>query len=182
MPRITLVGYRGTGKSTVAALLAARLGCTWADADAVLEQRLGTSIAALVRDRGEPAFRDAEAAVLAELLESATGVLATGGGVVLRAGNRDLVRRLGRPVAWLTAPAGVIRGRLAADALTAGRRPALAGDDPLAEVDAALASRDPLYREVADAVFDTAAAPPAAVAERIAAWVEAGAARRRDDA
>lgn len=172
MPRITLVGYRGTGKSTVAALLAARYGCTWADADAVLEERLGTTIATLVRDRGEAAFRDAETAVLRDLLAGDVGVLATGGGVVLRAENRDLLRHRGRPVVWLTAPADVVRGRLAADPLTPDRRPALAGADPLAEIDEALAVRAPLYREVADAAFDTAGTPPAEVADRIAAWID----------
>lgn len=171
MPRITLVGYRGTGKSTVAALLAARLGCSWCDADAVLEERLGTSIASLVRERGEGAFRDAESSILRDLLGEEKGVLATGGGVVLRADNRELLRRLGRPVVWLFASTDVIRGRLAADPLTADRRPALSGGDPLEEVAAALAAREPLYREVADAVCDTAASDPAAVAERIAAWI-----------
>ena len=173
MPRITLVGYRGVGKSTIASVLAARLGCAWCDADAILEERLGTTIATLVRGRGEPAFRDAETAVLRDLLDTGTGILATGGGVVLRAENRDLIRRRGRPVAWLTAPAEVIRARLAADPLTGDRRPALAGDDPLAEVDPALAVREPLYREVADATFDTAAAEPEEVAARIAAWLDA---------
>jgi shikimate kinase len=183
MPRITLVGYRGTGKSTVAALLADRYACGWADADAVLEERLGTTIAALVRDRGEAAFRDAETAILEDLLGSDVGVLATGGGVVLRAGNRDLLRHRGRPVVWLMAPAHVVRGRLAADPLTRDRRPALAGDDPLAEIDGALAAREPFYREVADAAFDTAGATPAEVAGRIAAWIDAapGCAARRED-
>lgn len=172
MPRITLVGYRGTGKSTVAALVAGRLGCGWVDADAALETRLGTTIAAVVHERGEPAFRDAEAAILHELLGAEAGVLATGGGVVLREENRAILRRLGRPVIWLTAPADVIRARLAADPLTAARRPALAGADPLAEVEAALAAREPLYREVADAAFDTAA-EPAEVAAAIVAWLAA---------
>ena len=68
MPRITLIGYRGCGKSTIAALLARRLGIPWHDADAVLEERVGLSIVSIVRDRGEPAFRDLEAELLAGLL------------------------------------------------------------------------------------------------------------------
>jgi len=175
MPRITLVGYRGTGKSTVATLLAERFGCDSADADLVLEERLGATIADVVRGRGEAAFRDAEATILEDLLGSGVGVLATGGGVVLRAANRDLLRRLGRPVVWLTASADVIRERLAADPHTRDRRPALAGDDPLAEIAEVLAAREPLYREVADAAFDTAAMTPAAVADRIASWVDSAA-------
>lgn len=171
MPRVTLIGYRGTGKSTVAALLAARLGLPWCDADTVLEQRLGCTIAALVGDRGEAAFRDAEAAVLRDLVPGFAGVLATGGGVVLRPENRLLLRSSARPVVWLTAPADVIRRRLAADPLTAARRPALAGRDPLDEVADAVAVREPLYRESADVSFDTAAAAPEVVAAAIVAWL-----------
>jgi shikimate kinase len=173
MPRLTLVGYRGTGKSTVAAVLADRLGVAWRDADAVLEDRIGRSIAALVGSRGEAAFRDVETEVLRDTLPAFTGVLATGGGVVLRPENRRLLRERGRPVVWLTAPVDVIRRRLAADPTTAARRPALSGGDPLDEVAAALHAREPLYREVADVAFDTATDPPAVVAERILAWLGA---------
>lgn len=172
MPRVTLIGYRGTGKSTVAAILAARLGLPWLDADAVLEERVGGPIAALVDRRGEAAFRDVEAAVLRDLLPGFAGVLATGGGVVLRTENRLLLREAGRPVVWLTAPAEVIRRRLAADPHTPTRRPALHGADPLAEVDAALAAREPLYEATADVTFDTAPEPPESVAARILAWLE----------
>lgn len=169
MPRITLVGYRGSGKSTVAACLADRLGCGWQDADAVLEARQGCTIAEIIRDRGEAAFRDLEAALLGELLDSAAGILATGGGVVLRPENRALLRTRGRPVVWLRVSPGVARARLAADPATVTRRPALAGGDPLAEVAAAIAARGPLYRECADLVVDADAAVPAAVAAEILA-------------
>ncbi len=170
MAGITLIGYRGCGKSSVAALLADRTGLPWFDADTELERRLGGSIAELIRGRGEPAFRDEESRVLADLLAGDPRVLATGGGVVLRADNRELLRRLGRPVVWLTAPAAVVRQRLAADPSTASRRPGLSGGDPLAEVAETLAAREPLYRECADVVFDTAADPPAGIAERIMEW------------
>jgi len=170
--RVTLVGYRGCGKSTVAAVLATRLGMPWVDADAVLEERVGRSITDLVRDRGEPAFRDVETEVLANLLAGEPCILATGGGVVLRPRNRDLLLRGGRPVIWLHAPADVVRARLARDPATAARRPALAGTDPLAEVDAALAAREPLYRACADAAFDAGAESPDAIAARVIDWLE----------
>ena len=180
MPRITLIGYRGTGKSTVAALLGETLGCGWCDADLVLEEKLGRSIGSLVRERGEPAFRDEEAVVLADLLERFSGVLSTGGGAVLRAGNREAIKGLGRPVVWLTAPAEVIRRRLAADPTTAERRPSLsvpvaggptAHGDPLLEVATALVEREPLYRQCADFRVDTSLAAAAAVADQIVAWL-----------
>lgn len=175
MPLITLVGYRGTGKSTVAALLAERLGSGWFDADEALEARLGVTIATLVRERGEQAFRDAESALLAETLPHWSGVFSTGGGVVLRQENRDLLRSHGRPVVWLTADAGIIRRRLAADPGTDARRPALSGAHPLDEVDAALVERRPLYRQVADTALDTGSTEPPELARRIADWLAAGA-------
>lgn len=175
MPRLTLIGYRGCGKSTVAARLADRLGCDWVDADVLLERRVGRSIADMVRDRGEPAFRDEEAALLADLLgdgrAACGGVLATGGGVVLRPANRELLGRHGRPIVWLTAPADVIRARLAADPATRDRRPGLRGGDPLTEVAATLVEREPLYRELADLALDTADMPIDAVVERIVSWL-----------
>ncbi len=171
MPLVTLIGYRGTGKTTVARLLAERLDTSWIDADVVLEERIGGTIAELVRNRGEAAFRDAEAQVLAEALSTERGVLATGGGVVLREANRALLRERGRPVVWLDAPVDVIRGRLAADPATLERRPALIAGDPLAEVEQAVHAREPLYRSVADWTVDTGAAGPADVAAEIAAWL-----------
>ena len=185
MPRITLIGYRGTGKSTVAGLLADMLGCGWCDADAVLEGRVGCSIATLVRERGEGVFRDAEAAVLADLLAAYPGVLSTGGGAVLRAGNREALREAGRPIVWLTAAADVVRARLAADPGTAERRPALSASttgDPLAEVAATLSAREPLDRECADHSVDTSALPPAEVAAEIMAWLRTGWAGRHGPA
>jgi shikimate kinase len=167
MPTVTLIGYRGTGKSTVAAALAQRLGCPWWDADVELERVVGMSIAALVREQGEPRFRDEESVVLAELLSKPSGVLATGGGVILRPGNRDRLRERGGCVVWLTAPGPVLRRRLAADPTTASRRPGLTGADPLAEIDAALANREPLYRECAGVVIDTSIDSPESIVASI---------------
>jgi len=100
MPRITLVGYRGSGKSAVAARLATRLGCSWQDADDVLEREAGESIASLVTSRGEGVFRDLESTLLGRLLVAEPGVLATGGGVILREANRAALRSQGRPVGF----------------------------------------------------------------------------------
>ncbi len=171
MPRVTLVGYRGSGKSAVAAALADRLGCGWCDADVVLEREVGMTITDLVSRRGEQAFRDAEATLLERLLDRESGVLATGGGVVVRDANRELLRARARPVIWLSAPVDVLRARLAADPTTRSRRPALAGGDVLDEVAAAVSVREPLYRQVADGVIDTAIDTPVKLADRIIAWL-----------
>lgn len=172
MTRITLIGYRGCGKSSVAACLSRRTRTPWKDADAVLEDRVGMSIATLVRERGEAAFRDLESTVLADLLAGEPCILATGGGVVLREGNRALLAARGRPVVWLTAPAAVIRARLAADPTTVARRPGLTTADPLAEVDDALTAREPFYRSCADVSFDAARDTPDEIAARILAWLD----------
>lgn len=171
MPRVTLIGYRGCGKSTVAEALARRMDAAWSDADAVLEERAGCSIADLVRDRGESAFRDLEGAILRELLAAKPRILATGGGVVLRPENRVLLRRAGRPVIWLDASAEVVRARLGADPQTASRRPALSGSDPLAEVAETLAAREPLYRECADLRVAAGDESADGIAEQIIAWL-----------
>jgi len=173
MPRITLIGYRGSGKSTVARRLAEKLGCDWLDADVELERREGCTIAEFIRTRGEPAFRDAEAAILDELLARCEGVLATGGGVVLRADNRVRLRQAGRPVVWLRVQAGVARERLASDPVTLDRRPALVGTDPLAEIAAAIDAREPLYRETADLIVDVDGLKPAQAVEIILAAIPA---------
>jgi len=171
MPLVTLVGYRCSGKSAVAAALAKQFGCPWVDADDVLEHEAGTSIADLVGTRGEPFFRDLESRILAELLDDRRGILATGGGVVLREANRQLLKTLGRPVVWLTAPGAIIRDRLAKDPSTASRRPSLAGGDVIDEVDAAMSARAPFYREVADGMIDTAVDASPDLASRIATWL-----------
>lgn len=167
--RISLIGYRACGKSTIGPLLARRLGWTFVDADRDLEARLGQSIASFFATHGEDAFRDRESAALAALL-SGEGrlVLATGGGVVLRDANRRLLRDQGGLVAYLHAPAAILQGRLR---LSAGGRPSLSGKPVWEEVPELLAIRDPLYRETAGLVLD-ATRPPAESVLTLAAAVE----------
>jgi shikimate kinase len=166
-PRLFLIGYRGTGKSTVGRLVAAALDWDFADADTALEQATGRTVAELYATEGEAGFRDRESAVLAEYARHTRLVLATGGGVVLRPANRAMLRSSGY-VAWLTAPPEAIWHRLQADPTTATRRPALTtgGFD---EVVTLLAVREPLYREVADGVFPTEDRSPEQVAAAILA-------------
>ncbi len=168
--RVVLVGYRASGKTTVGPLLAERLAVPFIDADAILFERLG-SIAAFFASHGEAAFRAHETAVLQELLASDAGlVVATGGGAVIRAENRELLaqaRAHGVGVVYLHAPATVLQARLRADP---GARPSLSGAPVADEVPTLLAAREPWYRAVADHVAD-ATLPPAQVAASIAAFV-----------
>jgi shikimate kinase len=166
---IFLIGYRGTGKTSVARLLAERLGWEWVDADEVLERTAGRSIREIFAAEGEAGFRDREAAVLEELCGGERLVVATGGGVVLRDANRARLRA-GGLVVWLTADAPTIWERLQQDPTTAERRPALTVGG-LAEVEALLRVREPLYAACADLVVDTLGRSPAEVLEAIVALV-----------
>ncbi len=162
-----LIGYRGTGKSTVARLLAEALGWDWVDADAELEARCGRSIRAIFAEEGEPGFRDHEEAVLADLCRRQNLVVATGGGVVLRESNRQRMRSAGR-VVWLTADVDTICRRLAQDPSSAERRPALTGNPGAGgrdEVEQLLRVRGPLYRECADWTVDTTDRTPEEVVQ-----------------
>lgn len=168
--RITLVGFRAAGKSTVGRQLARLLGWSFLDADAALAEELGQPIATFLTQAGEPAFRAREATCLARLLaEEAPQVLATGGGVVLREDNRQRLRTRGGLVVYLCAPVAVLQGRLRAHH---GDRPSLTGAGLVAEVAPLLAVRDPLYREVASQIVD-ATAPVETVVEHLAQAVRA---------
>src|SRR5208283_10092 len=99
---LVLIGYRATGKTTLARHLAQRLGWDWIDADVEVEQRAGKSIARVFAEDGEPAFRDLEAAVIADLCRKPRLVLAAGGGAPMREESRRSMRQSGH-VVWLTA-------------------------------------------------------------------------------
>lgn len=163
--RIFLIGYRGTGKSTVAALLSRRLAWDWVDADALLEQRARMTIRQIFAEEGEAAFRDREQALLEELGRRQRHVIATGGGVVLREANRQFLKQAGLCI-WLSADAATIWQRLEADATTAERRPPLTvgGRD---EVEQLLQSREPLYRACADLSVDTVGRPPRDIVDEV---------------
>jgi shikimate kinase len=164
-----LIGARGSGKTTVARLLAERLGRRFCDADALLEERAGATIRQIFADEGEAGFRDRESAVLNELAAGQDFVVATGGGVVLRPENRELLRQ--GAVVWLRARPEVLWHRLAGDSGTAEHRPNLAGGG-LVEVEEVVHAREPLYTACADTVVDTDGRSPEECAEAIRTWLE----------
>src|SRR5262245_12362348 len=163
---ITLIGYRGTGKSTVARLVANRLGWSWVDADAYLEQRANRTISEIFAAEGETGFRALESALLSELTGRDQTVIAAGGGAVLRPENRLAIRRSGFTV-WLVATPSTIHHRLSLDPSTASRRPRLTDHDELNEIRLLLAEREPHYRECADLTVDTECQLPDQVAQQI---------------
>jgi shikimate kinase len=142
-PVLVLVGAPGAGKTTVGRVLARRLGVPFTDIDAVIVERAGKPIADIFLDEGEDAFRALERVVVAEALSSVDGVLALGGGSVLAAETRVLLRD--HRVVHLTV--GLTDGLRRTGMSTA--RPLLAGVNPRATFRALLEARAPLYREVA---------------------------------
>ena len=160
---ILLVGMPGSGKSTIGPLLAARLGLPFHDGDAMIEARLGLSVAEVFARRGEGRFRREEKRLLAELLGGPPAVIAAGGGAFLDPQTRAL------------AAEHAVAIRLDADLQTLERRlrdmkdrPLLAGEGALAALKAA---RDPVYA-LASFSVDASRAPDAVVATIIAALSE----------
>jgi shikimate kinase len=165
---IALIGYRGTGKTTVAQTLARQLGWDWVDADVEVELRAGKSIAEIFAADGEPAFRDLEAQVVAKLCTCERTVLALGGGAVLRDDNRQAIQEC-QAVVWLRATPETLAHRIAGDSTTATRRPNLTNHGGRTEIQALLAQRTPFYRSCATLVVDTENKDPAEIADEIIA-------------
>jgi len=163
---LTLIGYRATGKTTLARLLASRLGWDWIDADVEIERRAGKSIAQIFAEDGEPAFRDLEAQTIADLCHRDRLVLAAGGGAPLRPESRRAMRE-GGSVVWLTARPETILARMSGDDTTATRRPNLTDRGPLEEILQLLDRREPIYRESAHWTVDTEGKQPAELAAEI---------------
>lgn len=165
---LILIGYRATGKTTVARLLAERLGWKAIDSDDVIEKRAGKTTSRIFAEDGEPAFRDLEAQVIAELCQQDKLVLASGGGAPLRPESRKAMRDAGK-VVWLTARPETIHARMNGDALTASRRPSLTGKNPWDEILLLLQKREPIYRETAHLEIDSESGSPETVAAHILA-------------
>ena len=147
---ISLIGLPGSGKSTVGRQLARRLQLPFSDSDHVIEQQLGCSIREYFEREGEERFRDVEESVIDELTQGGSGVLSTGGGVILRQANRRRLRQHSQVVYLNSSPDELFR-RLRHDV----NRPLLQVADPLNRLRDMHTLRDPLYRETAHFVVDT---------------------------
>ncbi|QIL20009.1 shikimate kinase [Thermomonas sp. HDW16] len=163
---IVLVGPMGSGKSHVGRLLATRLGLAFVDVDARIEADAGMPIPAIFASEGEAGFRVRESRMLAGTLAQAGQVIATGGGAVLDAGNRTAMRTASK-VVYLQVELQEQLRRLAGDT----GRPLLDVADRAQRLAELQALREPLYREVANLLFDTAHQSPERVAEALAALI-----------
>lgn len=171
--RLFLLGLPGSGKTAVGRAVAEMLGWRFMDTDDIIEERTGVSIERLFAEAGEDGFRGAEAEALLDAARAGRVVIATGGGVVVRSGNRALMRDAGWRVTLAVSP-DVALARLGAT--TPGdppgarprTRPLLVGDNPLARLEAIRAARQAFYAE-ADATVPTDGLAVMEVAGRVVA-------------
>jgi len=160
---IILIGYRGTGKSTVAELIGAQLGLSVRPMDATLVQRAGKTIKEIVEAHGWPYFRDCEQALCGELATGDQQVIDCGGGVIERDANVVALRAAGT-VFWLRATTATIVARIAGN----DERPSLTATQSFTdEVVQVLTRRSPLYAAMAHVQIPVDARTPAEIAQQI---------------
>jgi shikimate kinase len=148
---VVLIGYRGTGKSTVGKVVAAHLGRTMVSTDAEIVKRAGQSIPEIVAQHGWDYFRDLESQVCRDLAERDGLVIDTGGGAILRSENVENLKRNGM-LFWLRASVETITKRIGRDT----QRPSLTGTKSFVdEVQEVLHERTPKYEAAANHVITT---------------------------
>jgi shikimate kinase len=148
---IVLIGYRGTGKSAMGRLLAARLGRELVSTDAKIVKRAQRTIPEIVAQQGWDYFRDLESDICKELASRDHLVIDTGGGAILRAQNIEALKKNGT-VFWLTASVETIVKRIGSD----NQRPSLTGTKSFVdEIQDVLQERTPKYHAAADHVIAT---------------------------
>jgi shikimate kinase len=148
---IVLIGYRGTGKSSVGRLLAARLGRALVSTDAEIVKRAHRTIPEIVAQEGWEHFRDLESDICGEFASRDLLVIDTGGGAILRTQNVEALKRNGT-LFWLEASVGTITKRIGRDT----QRPSLTGTKSFVdEIQDVLRERTPKYQAAADHVITT---------------------------
>jgi shikimate kinase len=175
---IILIGYRGSGKTSVGRELAKLLERPFFDSDRMVFAKTGRTVGEIVEAGGWPAFREAEKAVIAELSALDQAVISLGGGAVMDPDNVAALEERGKFV-WLKADARTLARRMQGEKNGSGQRPSLTGAGTLEEVERVLAERLPVYRALADLAVDTTGKYPAGIAAEIAAAVSDDPAPRR---
>jgi shikimate kinase len=165
---IVLIGYRGTGKSTVATMLAERLGREVVSTDAMIIKRVGRSIPEIIEQKGWEYFRDQESEVCREVAQQDHLVIDTGGGAILRQDNVEWFKKSGT-LFWLTAEVATIAERIGDDT----QRPSLTGTQSFVdEISAVVKERQPRYQAAADHLVATDQQTPKQVADSIEALLK----------
>ena len=146
---IALIGFMGTGKSSVGQMVAAQLHFTFLDTDHVIESRAGKTISEIFAQQGEPAFRELERNIVGELVGRKKTVISTGGGLPANPENLASLKTHSLVVCLWASPEKIwerVRSQT--------HRPLLREPDPLAKIHSLLAEREPFYRE-ADVLLNT---------------------------
>jgi shikimate kinase len=165
---IVLIGMMGAGKSSVGRCLQRRTGLARLDTDEIVSSKFGLSISEIFSTHGGSRFREVETQVLVELAPKAfAAIVVTGGGIVLREENVDLLQRLGT-IVWLDADEETLFER----ASRRSNRPLLQTEDPRTTFSEMSRGRTPLYARVADIRVDTSALTHDEVADVILRKVE----------
>jgi shikimate kinase len=159
---VVLVGFMGSGKSSVGRLVARTLHGRFVDTDRLVVDRAGREITDIFATEGEAWFRQEESRALRSLVGESRLVVATGGGIVTVPANLPALKELGF-VVWLTASEETIWERVSRNK----RRPLLQTENPRETMQALLEKRNPLYESVANLKLDTSALTHAEVAEKI---------------
>ncbi|SRR5581483_2202101 len=161
---IALIGFMGSGKSSIGRMLARKLGWDFADTDHLIVQRDGREISEIFATNGEAFFREQEHAAIESLRDSGRHIIATGGGIVTQPENVTLLREMSF-VVWLTATEEVIFERVSRNT----NRPLLQTPNPRETIAALHALRLPLYESAAHFAIDTSTRSHAEIADEIIA-------------
>jgi len=151
---IFLIGFRGTGKTTIGKIISRMLDREFIDADEYLEQKEGKTVKDIFDEGGEKLFREMESRVIAELCLLDNKIIATGGGVILREENEKKLKKNGVLI-LLTADVDTIYKRIYRDKFTQQKRPSLTDRNGYPEIEYLLKYRNPLYDKAADFVLNT---------------------------
>ncbi len=164
-----LIGYRGSGKSSVAPLLAKELIWDWVDTDEQIQVVTGQTIAEIFAEQGEIGFREWETTIVQAYAQKKELVVSLGGGAPTVPAIADFMKRSGS-VVYLKATASELWNRISADTQSSTQRPNLTDLDGLDEVEKLLRAREGIYNACADWTIDTTNKPPQQVATEIANW------------
>lgn len=147
---VVLIGFRGSGKTTVGRALAEKLKLEFVDCDDLIEGRARKSIREIFEEQGESHFRTLESQVINELSALDGRVIATGGGAVLKYQNMQVFKRGGAKIFFLEVGPETAFRRIQQDAASRSRRPALTDKDPFTEVKEQIAFRQSYYLNASD--------------------------------
>jgi shikimate kinase len=152
---IILIGYRGSGKTTIGRKLADRLWQDLVDTDQLIVKKSGKAIKEIFEKDGEPHFRDLETEVVKEVAKLSEVVISLGGGAVLREENREALKAGNHKIVYLKCDPAELHRRIQADAATSLMRPSLTDlSGTVEEVEQLAAQREPIYRSVMTAELD----------------------------